>query len=238
MPVTADRPGPYATAGSILDLIGRYRSRGLPSPIDSEVLGRAGIAQTLIPRTLQSLQILDLVDAKTGLPTQTFEALRLAPEAEFKGRLEEWLKGAYADVFSFVDPAKDGEAGIRDAFRTYRPVGQQERMVLLFTGLCTAAGLITEKSARPSSNAGLPPKVKTSVRRFVQERVIKPAQPPSASLGLPAPLAGLLASLPADGEGWTAPKREQFLTTFKAVLDFCIPILAHEPEEDVGDEAA
>jgi len=55
---------------------------------------------------------------------------------------------------------------------------------------------------------------------------------------VPAPLAGLLASLPADGKGWTAPKRDQFLATFKAVLDFCIPILEHEPDDDAGDEAA
>src|SRR4051794_12017518 len=93
MPVTADKPGPYATSGAILDLVGRYRSRGLPSPVDSDVLGRAGIAQTLIPRTLQTLHTLDLIDPKTGMPTQTFEALRLASEDEFKDRLSAWIRG-------------------------------------------------------------------------------------------------------------------------------------------------
>jgi Family of unknown function (DUF5343) len=241
MAVTADKPGPYAPTSAILDIMGRYRNRGLPSPVNAEVLGRAGISDSLIARTLAALETLDLINAE-GNPTPTLEGIRLAPEAEYKKRLEDWLKSAYADVFSFVDPTKDGETRVRDAFRSYRPVGQQDRMVTLFMGLCSAAGLIAEKpaparAARPS-NPALPPRVRESVKRFVQERVIKPAQPPSTSLGLPAPLAGLLASLPADGQGWTAPKRDQFLTTFQAVLDFCIPILPHEPDEDEDAEAA
>jgi hypothetical protein len=36
-----------------------------------------------------------------------------------------------------------------DAFRTYQPIGQQERMVLLFQGLCRAAGIIPEKVSAP-----------------------------------------------------------------------------------------
>src|SRR5437868_3238699 len=74
MPVTADRPAPYATAGAILDFIDRYRNRGVPSPIDGDVLARAGVAHTLIARTLQALHTLDLIDPKTGTPTQTLEA--------------------------------------------------------------------------------------------------------------------------------------------------------------------
>jgi hypothetical protein len=49
---------------------------------------------------------------------------------------------------------------------------------------------------------------------------------------LPAAISGLLASLPAEGNGWTQPKRDSFMATFGAVLDFCFPILAHEPDED------
>src|SRR5688572_6029743 len=119
MAVTPDRPGPYAPAKAVLDIMARYRSRGLPPPIDADVLGRVGIPYSLIPRTLQALQALDLID-ETGKPTPTFEGLRLAPEAEYPQRLADWLKGAYADVFAFVDPAKDDPARIRDAFRNYQ----------------------------------------------------------------------------------------------------------------------
>jgi hypothetical protein len=248
MPVTAEKPGPYATAGSMLDLIGRYRSRGLPVPIDNDALARVGIAMSLIPRTLQSLHTLDLIDAKTGMPTATFDALRLAPEDEYKKRLEDWLKGAYADVFLIVDPAKDGEARIRDAFRTYQPIGQQERMVLLFQGLCTAAGLMTapEKTSRsapaprsaPAAGAtAFTPRQRTLAKRIVAERFKNgPRHPPRGpAADLPAPLAGLLAGLPAEGDSWTAAERDKFLTTFKAVLDFCFPV---ETKKASGDQDA
>jgi hypothetical protein len=237
MPVTADKPGPYATTGSMLDLIGRYRSRGLPSPVDNDALARVGVAQSLIPRTLQSLHTLDLVDPKTGMPTPTFDALRLSPEDEYKKRLEDWLKGAYADVFAIVDPATDGEARIRDAFRTYQPIGQQERMVLLFQGLCAAAGLMpaAEKTSRsaPSSRSTpaapatvFTPRQRTIAKRIVAERFSNAARHPprGPTADLPAPLAGLLAKLPAEGDSWTTAERDKFVTTFQAVLDFCFPI--------------
>jgi hypothetical protein len=38
MAVTTDKPAPYATSSSIIDLIGRHRSRGLPAPVTAEVL--------------------------------------------------------------------------------------------------------------------------------------------------------------------------------------------------------
>jgi hypothetical protein len=229
MAVTPDKPAPYATGSAILDLIGRHRDRGLPAPVNGDVLARAGIAETLIPRTLQALQTLDLIDSETGMPTSTFEAIRLAPQAEYQKRLEDWLKGTYADVFSFVDPTKDDETSIRDAFRSYQPVGQQGRMVALFQALCTAAGLIAEKAARPSPSF-------TLQQRAAASRVIaKLKNPPRASApvpGVPPAISGLLASLPAEGTGWTAPKRDSFLKTFSTVLDFLYPVLPHEPDED------
>ena len=144
MAVTAEKSAPYAPASAIIALIERHRNRGLPAPVTSEVLGRAGISNSLIPRTLQALQVLDLIDEQ-GAPTETMEGLRLAPEAEYQKRLSEWLKGAYADVLSFVDPAQDDETAVRDAFRSYNPVGQQPRMVSLFLGLLATAGMADEK---------------------------------------------------------------------------------------------
>jgi hypothetical protein len=148
MAVTQDKPVPYAAPTSILEIVSRRRHRGLPNPINADVLGRASIPPSLIPRTLQALQTLDLIDEE-GNPTPTFEAIRKAPEAEYKRSLEDWLKGAYAEVFAFVDPATDDEVRIRDAFRSYNPAGQQDRMVTLFQGLCVAAGLAPDKPSSP-----------------------------------------------------------------------------------------
>jgi hypothetical protein len=234
MAVTADKPAPYAPPSAILEIIERYRSRGLPSPINAEVLGRAGVSESLIPRTLHALQTLDLID-ETGKPTPTFEGIRLAPEAEYKKRLEDWLKGAYADVFSFVDPAKDDAIRIRDAFRSYQPLGQQDRMVILFQGLCVAAGLIVNKVTppRPAGTATRPrPATPPPIKRG-------PSNPnPKASISspaLPPALAGLMTSLPSREEGWTLADRKKFLDAFSALLDFCIPIIESETREDEED---
>src|SRR5581483_3870706 len=115
MPVTAETSAPYAPSKTILDVIGRYR-RGLPSPLTPEVLARAGVPDSLIARTVQALQTLDLTDEK-GAATATLEGLRRAPEGEFQQRLVEWLNGAYADVLKFIDPSTADDVAVRDAFR-------------------------------------------------------------------------------------------------------------------------
>lgn len=146
MAVTPSSPGPYAPAKAVLEVVTRHRSRGLPSPVNGEVLGRAGISDSLIQRTLLALETLDLID-DNGSPTPTFEGLRLAPEGEYQQRMADWLNSAYADVLRYVDPQSADETAVRDAFRSYSPVGQQPRMVSLFLGLYAAAGIGREKPA-------------------------------------------------------------------------------------------
>lgn len=230
MPVTTERPGPYAPPSAILEVINRRRDRGLTAPINAEVLARASISESLIPRTLQSLQTLDLID-DTGAPTPTFEALRVAPTAEFKMRLQEWLKSAYADVFAFVDPSEDDEVKITDAFRPYNPAGQQRRMVTLFRELCAAAGLAPEKA--PSPKAIPTPQARNTVS--IVRNATKPLAKQTAaktSAGLPPALAGLMDSLPSPQIGWTAAERSKFLETFQAVLDYSIPV--GKPKDETG----
>jgi len=225
MAVTADKSSPYGPIKAIIDLIERHRSRGLPSPVTADILGRAGISDSLIPRTLQALQTLDLID-EGGRPTPTFEGIRLAPETEYKKRLEDWLKAAYADVFSFVDPTVDDETKIRDAFRNYQPVGQQPRMVALFQGLCAAAGIIREKTQPAAARAR--PRTQSPPPRQRAQPEAAPSEPSKSHhhghTSLPPALSGLLASLPTGAGGWTKAERDRFVTTFSAVLDFCYPI--------------
>ena len=229
MAVTADKPGPYTSPQVVVDLISRHRTRGLPSIIDAEVLQRAGVSESLTPRTLQSLVALDLIDEK-GQITDAFEALRLAPEAEYKERMTAWLNATYADVLTFIDPATDDETAIRDAFRSYKPVGQQDRMVTLFVRLYAAAGVGPVKAANVSPRSR-PVAPKTPAVR-VTPGVKTPPPPPAqanqqmAAMGLPAALQGLLLSLPKEGTSWPQERRNKFYDTFGAVLDFCFPIEA------------
>lgn len=266
MPITKDKPAPYAPAKVIIDLMSRFRSRGLPAPVDGEVLERAGVAQSLVPRTIQSLQTLDLIDEKL-VPTATFEKLRLAPEAEYQARQVEWLKSAYADIFAFVDPSKDSETNIRDAFRSYQPVGQQGRMVILFQGLCAAAGLLPSPGGRLRTANDMPKPAKSSVRprskkdpteaalRAIQEalniseasgpvpmmaaNVMASAAPPSSYYSQSLSfLPPALAGLMESlpREGWTQKSRDQFVKSFEAVLDFSIPIRDDHETKEDGRE--
>lgn len=185
MPVTANAPAPYAPASAITDIVSRHRSRGLPSPITMEVLSRAGITDSLVSRTLQALKTLDLID-QDEKPTPTLEALRLVPEADYRERLGEWLNNAYADVLKFVDPATADETALRDAFRSYTPIGQRDRMVSLFIGLYAAAGIGPEKP-----NGG------RSARRPKTPANSNGAGPAATSRRA-APTAGSTFSKPAD----------------------------------------
>jgi hypothetical protein len=230
MPVTLDKPGPYASPQSIIEIVQRHRERGVPSPITSDVLGRAGIPDSLIPRTLQALQSLDLID-EGGNITEMFESIRLAPEAEYQNRLQAWLNAAYADVLAYVDPANDDETKIRDAFRNYRPTGQQGRMVTLFVRLYAAAGVRAPKAATTKAAA---PRARAAPNRLpaVRQRTAAAKAAPQAqayqapATGMPAPIEGLLATLPTEGDGWTQDRRDKFVKTFEAVLDFCFPVVS------------
>ncbi len=236
MPVTTDAPAPFAPPSAVLDIIKRYRDRGLPSPINAEVLGRAGISESLIPRTLQALQTLDLIDDK-GAPTTTLEGLRRAPETEYKQRLAEWLNTAYADVLNFIDPAMADDVAVRDAFRSYNPVGQQSRMVTLFVGLYAAAGIGPEKQAQPRQSRTVQqrPRVTSSSAKSSTKNTMRGPATSYAASEVPPALAGLLSSLPPTGKGWTQEARDKFMATFGTVLDFCFPVIEHDEAEDEND---
>lgn len=114
-----------------------------------------------------------------------------------------------------------------------------------------AAGLIAEKAVpaprnhapRPAAAAPRPtPRTSTNSRphNVSSGPVSKRAAGGSSSnaYGLPPAIAGLVESLPTPEEGWTAAERDKFLTTFKAVLDFAIPVIAKKPASSAADEVA
>lgn len=242
MAVTPDKPGPYTAASTILQFLGLNRSRGLPPTVNAETLARAGVAESLIPRTLQALQTLDLI-SDNGSPTPTLDALRRAPEAEYKARMAEWLNAAYADVLQFIDPAEADEVAIRDAFRNYNPVGQQARMVSLFMALYAAAGVRAEKASpqRAATPRSVAPR--SAVLRQVVSRAGARQQPdrkpsPPAPAGLPPTIAALLTDLPKSGSGWTQERRDKFIAIFESMLDYNYKIIEPGDEAEPDEEAA
>jgi len=228
MTVSSQSSAPYAPASAIMGLVERYRSKGLPTPIDHEVLARAGVSESLIKRTLQALRILDLIE-ENGQPTPVMESIRLAPEAEFKGALLQWLQSVYADVLQFVDPATATETQLRDAFRSYQPQGQQPRMITLFTGLFRSAGVGPASDGAPKAPRSKPNpivKVAASKKERLPPKDVNGAGSAGLPTGLHPALVGLLSSLPA---WWTKSDRDRFMTAFGAVLDLAVPIAEADP---------
>lgn len=241
MPVTADSAAPYAPPTAIVEVLDRNRTKGIPNPINGEVLERAGVTASLIPRTLQALRALDLIK-EDGSHTEVLEGLRRAPEGEYKQRLVQWLDAAYADARQYVDPATDDEVAVRDAFRNYNPFGQQARMVTLFLGLYEKAGMVEKRQAAPRPPSSAPRKAPSPRSAPRVPAATAPKDQPFRNNivhqtgNLPAALNGLLTDLPTIADGWTKADRDRFLVTFNAVLDFCFPVSTAPKRDNKSDE--
>jgi hypothetical protein len=239
MPLEAGGNAPYAPAPAVLDVIKRYRDRGLTIPFTTDILIRAGVTDSLAPRTLQALRLLELVN-DDGQPTEALDALAKAPtESEYQERFASLIRGVYAEVFAFVDPAEEGQERIRGAFRGFTPRGQQERMVRLFLGLAAHAGIIPESAARVAST-------ETATRRDPVRRETRPRPAvrrakvtvTGAPDGLPPVLAGLLNELVTIGQSWNAEQHDRWLTAFQSMVDYSYPVrsVSEVPDEDTLED--
>lgn len=230
MALQEEGPAPYTSPSAVIALVERFRDRGLTTPIDLDVLVRAGISEGLAPRTLYALRQLDLI-SEQGEPTEALEGLRLAPSDTYRERFAEVVRAAYSPIFQYVDPASDSIDRVRDAFRPYTPFGQQGRMVTLFLGLCEHAGITAGRprtAPEPRRAPGRPrqhPAV-TRTRAHAQAAQQVDTQRQSEVTGdVPQTLIALMQeALPARGSSWTAEQRDRFLATFKVLLDFSVPV--------------
>lgn len=241
MPISPDGLAPYTSSPALLKVIESYRDRGLQTPFTLDVLVKAGVTPTLAPRTLQALQVLDLVD-DAGNPTETLDGLRKAPATDYRDRFAEFLRGAYAEVFAFTDPREDSRERVRDAFRSFTPRGQQERMVTLFLQLCAYAGLIdapppavrashTQRRRPPAEARSARARTKTAEHIAGGET----ATVPRAAESAPPPdrhpfVVGLIQSLPEVGSVWSDAKRDDWIKAARAVFNM---IYVRPPEDSV-----
>lgn len=233
MAVRTGSPAPYGPPAGVMAVINGFRDRGLATPITSDVLVRAGISESLVPRVQKALEGLDLID-KDGNPTPQLIQLRTVKTDEFKDTLAEIVRAAYSEVFQFVNPATDDATRIADAFRGYEPAGQRGRMVTLFLGMCEAAGIIKPETSRLKAPSGNGRKAASATVRPSRPASVSPRAAVRVDSGgtIPPALMGLLASLPSDGAGWTAAQREKFVTAFGHVLDFTVPIISKPANDD------
>jgi len=224
-----DGSAPYAPPSAVILVIGRFRDRGLQTPFTAEMLTRAGVSESLAPRTFQALKMLGLVEP-SGEPSEALQRYARAPEEVAKQIIGEVVTTAYAQVFSFADPAKDSPERVRDAFRHYEPRGQQERMVTLFYGLCEYAGIIAEQPKRSPESASSSSRTQAA-RSVTRLRTVKPPKMDAAAQakaampdGLPSVIEGAMRQLVDIGPAWTQDSRDRFMEMLEVVIDFSYPV--------------
>jgi hypothetical protein len=140
---------PYATSDAIVTAVEAYRNNG--AVLNPSSLIRLGVKESVVPRTLQALRALDLLN-EDGSPTDDLMAFKQASHDTYKQTFADILRRAYAHVFAIVgaDPSAKTSQQLEDAFRTYTPDSLRPRMVNLFLGLCAYAGIIAEKPVKKS----------------------------------------------------------------------------------------
>jgi len=231
--INLEKNAPYAPFGCVINVIRRFRERGLAEIITIQEIVRVGVSEGNASRTLQSLKFLRLVDEE-GHRTQMFDRLARVPTNEYAEVLGEIIKAAYKDVFVIVDPADATDIEINDAFRYYQPQAQRSRMVALFRSLCQEAGLISggpPETRRRTSNITIN---KLGSRSIISRR--NQAEEPYAlesngvsdnnitaieqEYGL---LFKLLQQLPSDKK-WTKERHDRWLQAFTANIDLLIDI--------------
>jgi hypothetical protein len=181
---------PYAPTKTIVRVLERHRQFGLRT-MDLQKLKSIGVTDSLAPRTLASLTGLGFYDDK-GQATQEFEALRVAPEADFKRQLAEILRKAYSPILEILDPQTATRTEIEDAFRSFEPPGMRPRMVQLFEGLMTFAGLRPEgeRTGGGTSTAANKPSGGKAATRPASARTRPPKPEPEPEREPPPPVNG------------------------------------------------
>lgn len=182
MPLQQNGTAPYTTAAAAITAIEAFRERGMGTPISAETLTRAGVPESISNRTLSSLKLLELVE-ESGAPSTQFQALKQARgDEEYRTRLQEWLRGVYAEVLQYTDPSTDSPERVAEAFRTYEPAGQRKAMAALLIGLWKLAGLPTpEGTPTPRRSQPSVRRATAHVRRTRQRHEQPPPVTPPTS---------------------------------------------------------
>jgi len=202
---------PYAPPANMQALLHRLRRMNMPSGITRDLLKTIGISENIIPRLFATLRFMELITDKDE-PTDTLKGLAGSTEDEYRQLLEKTIRRAYADDFQSIDPTKDTQERVMNAFQRYTPRSQHSRQVMLFLGLCREAGI---------------PTVDVPRRRGMRGK----SQSPASSARAVAPRS--LQSSNGNGNGGMATQVQwDGLNATSQFLGITLEDAAHLPEDD------
>ena len=226
---------PYANTRNVMEVITRKRERGLSSPLTPAFLETISIPKGNISRTLQALSFLGFMD-DDGAQTELFNRLGRAGEAddEYKTILQQTIRDSYARVFEIVDPSKDGETAINDAFRQFEPEAQRGRMVTLFLGMCELADIVQSKPRERRSDNTRPTRAPTQPTR----NHTLPTTTRHGANNTPEPsprrandddteytlVFAVMRQLPSDRR-WSGDRRQKWLAAVEAAVDLMVDVV-------------
>ncbi|MBU6430236.1 MAG: DUF5343 domain-containing protein, partial [Cyanobacteria bacterium REEB65] len=226
---TENRWMPYGPPATILQVLHFYRQREVPEKLGPVNLVQIGVSESLIPRTMGTLQFLKLVE-EDGLTTERFKALRFANDNDYQHVFRDILQAAYKEIFDIVDPGEATEMQLRNAFHPFSPGGQRSRMITLFLGLCQEAGIALKQTPKQSAT-------RAQRGRPGQRTPPKPkgepggGQAPTATGTPPAgathhgeidpALTALFRKVPASGRPW--PEFELWVAALRATVALTNP---------------
>lgn len=148
---------PYAPPANVQAILHRLRRMNMPLRVNRDFLQTTGISESIIPRVTSTLRFLSLTN-EFDQPTDTLRNLAKSTDEEYVTLLKQAIQKAYADDFLTIDPGRDTQDKIINAFQRYVPRSQHGRQVTLFLGLCREAGIPTLDLPRRRSmqNNGIP----------------------------------------------------------------------------------
>jgi hypothetical protein len=220
------------------------KKRGIPNRVDRTFLtGMSGAGQT---QFIAGLKSLGLIDAAGSVQPRLKEMAN--GTAEDRQRiLGDVLKDRYPEAVELGKTnATTGE--LVEVFRKYGVTGDTARKAIAFyLQAAKFAGNV------PVSPLFQTPKVTASGTGTRKRRAKVETETDGTANGsgagdqrhdTPNPLvadlhpalAGVLIELPRKGTGWTKTRRDAFLKMFEMAVDFTIPVVASEPEEDEEEE--
>ena len=111
---------PYAPPANMQAFLHRIRRMNMPPRVTREILRGIGISENIVPRVLSTLRFLELI-TDGDEPTDILRGLAGSTEDEYRQLLERTIRTAYADDFEIIDPGRDPQEVIMNAFQKYTP---------------------------------------------------------------------------------------------------------------------